>query len=340
MALSNTMVTHADWANLLTHGSATQNASPPFVPTVRVQYGGKSVNDMSRVQDPPHSPSKPLSAGGKQRQSSPHDSGPRDSTNHRKSSASHVDDVTQPQESRRGRSQASASGSRDIRFSPSTPKRSATQTQAHGNDRGAAGGDREKTSRSRSIHAEHHSPLLDSHATSAKSSGAEQMEQRARLQLQEKLRTRAAKREPHAQAASPTKAPSTSGLRRSSSRESTAHRATKPRKPKVYCGNNKLDPQLKINGGHLEIGDRGKCFQQGFGSALFQHVSDEAAFLAKYSGKYEHLVPQRLWYKNSPAPTHEGYQPATLSQCRLRGWGAGSAELARRLRAKRHSPSA
>ena len=340
MALSNTMVTHADWANLLTHGSATQNASPPFVPTVRVQYGGKSVNDMSRAQDPPHSPSKPLSAGGKQRQSSPHDSGPRDSTNHRKSSASHVDDVTQPQESRRGRSQASASGSRDIRFSPSTPKRSATQTQAHGNDGGAVGGDREKTSRSRSIHAEHHSPLLDSHATSAKSSGAEQMEQRARLQLQEKLRTRAAKREPHAQAASPTKAPSTSGLRRSSSRESTAHRATKPRKPKVYCGNNKLDPQLKINGGHLAIGDRGKCFQQGFGSALFQHVSDEAAFLAKYSGKYEHLVPQRLWYKNSPAPTHEGYQPATLSQCRLRGWGAGSAELARRLRAKRHSASA
>ncbi len=204
------MATHADWANLLTHGSATQNASPPFVPTVRVQYGGKSVNDMSRVQDPLRSPAKPLSAGGKQRQSSPHDSGPRDSTNHRKSSASHVDDVTQPQESRRGRSQASASGSRDIRFSPSTPKRSATQTQAHGNDGGAAGGDREKTSRSRSIHAEHHSPLLDSHATSANSSGAEQMEQRARLQLQEKLRTRAAKREPHAQAASPTKAPSTS----------------------------------------------------------------------------------------------------------------------------------
>ena len=263
------MVTHADWANLLTHGSATQNASPPFVPTVRVQYGGKSVNDMSRVQDPLHSPAKPLSAGGKQRQSSPHDSGPRDSTNHRKSSASHVDDVTQPQESRRGRSQASASGSRDIRFSPSTPKRSATQTQALGNDGGAAGGDREKTSRSRSIHAEHHSPLLDSHATSAKSSGAEQMEQRARLQLQEKLRTRAAKREPHAQAASPTKAPSTSGLRRSSSRESTAHRATKPRKPKVYCGNNKLDPQLKINGGHLEIGGQRQMFSARFRKRTF-----------------------------------------------------------------------
>ena len=144
MALSNTMVTHAGWANLLAHGSATQNASPPFVPTVRVQYGGKSVNDMSRAQDPPHSPSKPLSAGGKQRQSSPHDSGPRDNTNHRKSSANHVDDVTQPQESRRGRSQASASGSRDIRFSPSTPKRSATQTQAHGNDGGATGGEKKK----------------------------------------------------------------------------------------------------------------------------------------------------------------------------------------------------
>ena len=262
MALSNTMATHADWANLLTHGSATQNASPPFVPTVRVQYGGKIADDTSRAQDPLHSPAKPLSAGGKQRQSSPHDSGPRDSTNHRKSSASHVDDVTQPQESRRGRSQASASGSREIRFSPSTPKRSATQTQAHGNDGGAAGGDREKTSRSRSIHAEHHSPLLDSHATSATSSGAEQMEQRARLQLQEKLRTRAAKREPHAQAASPTKAPSTSGLRRSSSRESTAHRATKPRKPKVYCGNNMLDPQLKINGAIWKLGTEANVFSK------------------------------------------------------------------------------
>ena len=114
----------------------------------------------------------------------------------------------------------------------------------------------------------------------------------------------------------------------------------KPRKPKVYCGNNRYDPQLKVNGGKLEIGSRARCFQQGFGSALFQHVADEASFLQKFSAKYEPLVHQRLWYKNSPVP--EGYQAATLSQCRTRGWGAGSAELARRLRAKRHgrAPSA
>ena len=41
--------------------------------------------------------------------------------------------------------------------------------------------------------------------------------------------------------------------------------------------------------------------------------------------------------KDTPVP--EGYQAATLSQARLRGWGAGSAELARRLRAKRRGLS-
>ena len=172
------------------------------------------------------------------------------------------------------------------------------------------------------------------------SAGQPLQEAHAKVHATERRASFAAPLPPATRVSSPTKTPSTSGVRRSSSQEGTAHRATKPRKPKVYCGNNKLDPQLKINGGHLEIGDRGRCFQQGFGSALFQHVSDEAAFLHKFSGKYEHLVPQRLWYKNSQVPTHEGYQPATLSQCRLRGWGAGSAELARRLRAKRHSASA
>ena len=71
----------------------------------------------------------------------------------------------------------------------------------------------------------------------------------------------------------------------------------------------------------------------GFGAALYQHVPDEEEFIRKFSAKYAPLMEQKLFYKDGPVP--EGYQPATLSQCRLRGWGAGSAELARRMRKKR-----
>ena len=75
----------------------------------------------------------------------------------------------------------------------------------------------------------------------------------------------------------------------------------------------------------------------GFGAALYQHVANEEGFIHKFSARYAPLVEQKLWYKDTPVP--EGYQPATLSQARLRGWGAGSAELARRLRAKRRGLS-
>ncbi len=102
----------------------------------------------------------------------------------------------------------------------------------------------------------------------------------------------------------------------------------------MYCSNNKLDPSLRVNGGTLEVGTKSKSFRSGFGAALWQHIEDEEAFIKKFSVPYEPLVSQRLWYKDSAVPP--GYQPATLSQARQRGWGAGSATLARRLRAKRH----
>ena len=55
------------------------------------------------------------------------------------------------------------------------------------------------------------------------------------------------------------------------------------------------------------------------------HITDtRARFIRKFSAKYEPLVHQLLWYKDSAIP--QGYQPATLSQARLRGWGAGSHE--------------
>ncbi len=124
------------------------------------------------------------------------------------------------------------------------------------------------------------------------------------------------------------------------SKTTEARSASQPRKAKkkVCCGNNRLDPTLKANGGTLDVGSRSACFRSGFGAALYQHVQDEEAFVKKLSVPYEHLIPQKLWYKDSPPPA--GYQPATLSQARLRGWGAGSAALACKLREKRHGRSA
>ena len=86
------------------------------------------------------------------------------------------------------------------------------------------------------------------------------------------------------------------------------HAKAPPRKARVYCGQNRLDPSLCVNGGALELGTGSKCFRYGFGAALHQQINDSAP--------------------------PEGYQPATLSQVRQRGFGAGSATLACKLREK------
>ena len=85
-----------------------------------------------------------------------------------------------------------------------------------------------------------------------------------------------------------------------------------PRKGKVYCGQNKLDPSLRVNGATLEVGTRSRCFRAGFGGALHQHVDDEAEFVRKFTAPYAPLVVQKLWYKDGPPPEGGGYQPATL----------------------------
>ncbi len=121
---------------------------------------------------------------------------------------------------------------------------------------------------------------------------------------------------------------------------STQHGKAPPRKARVYCGQNKLDPSLRVNGGTLEVGTRSRCFRAGFGGALHQHIDDEAEFVRKFTAPYAPLIAQKLWYKDGPPPEGGGYQPATLSQARLRGWGAGSAALARKLQKKLHEGSA
>ena len=140
-------------------------------------------------------------------------------------------------------------------------------------------------------------------------------------------------REPQAASQRGTAAPVDSSAR------CARHVTHQPRKGKVYCGQNKLDPSLRVNGGTLEVGARSACFRAGFGGALHQHIDDEAEFVRKFTAEYSPLVVQKLWYKDGPPPEGGGYQPATLSQARQRGWGAGSAALARKLQKKRHGGS-
>ena len=121
---------------------------------------------------------------------------------------------------------------------------------------------------------------------------------------------------------------------------STQHGKAPPRKARVYCGQNKLDPSLRVNGGTLEVGTRSRCFRAGFGGALHQRIDDEAEFVRKFTAPYAPLIAQKLWYKDGPPPEGGVYQPATLSQARQRGWGAGSAALARKLQKELHGGSA
>ena len=111
-------------------------------------------------------------------------------------------------------------------------------------------------------------------------------------------------REPQAAPQRATAAPVDSSAR------SARHVTHQPRKGKVYCGQNKLDPSLRVNGGTLEVGTRSRCFRAGFGGALHQHIDDEAAFVRKFTAPYAPLIAQKFWYKDGPPP--ESHQPATL----------------------------
>ena len=51
-----------------------------------------------------------------------------------------------------------------------------------------------------------------------------------------------------------------------------------------------------------------------------------------HSGAYEKLIDPKLWYKNDEPPP--GMQRATLPMCFQRGFGAGTAALARKLKKK------
>ena len=134
-------------------------------------------------------------------------------------------------------------------------------------------------------------PTSDSCATSQRSlGGGEASTSTAAASQQSKPRQRA--REPRAtpQHGAPAHV---DAIERGSS---TRRDKSSPRKARVYCGQNKLDPSLRVNGGTLEVGTRSACFRAGFGGALHQHIDDEAEFVRKFTAPYAPLIAQKLWH--------------------------------------------
>ena len=238
----------------------------------------------------------------------------------------------------------SPSQSHGVLYSPSSPRMHAPLAAAHKALRAPhASSNTHKHSRSAS-HTEEHSGAQQSPEENARDELQRKLTNSARAQVGRtsssgssessaatKRLTPGRPREPAAPQRA-TAAPVDSSAR------SARHVTHQPRKGKVYCGQNKLDPSLRVNGGTLEVGTRSACFRAGFGGALHQHIDDEAEFVRKFTAPYAPLIAQKLWYKDGPPP--EAYQPATLSQARQRGWGAGSAALARKLQKKLHGGSA
>ena len=90
--------------------------------------------------------------------------------------------------------------------------------------------------------------------------------------------------------------------------------------------------------GSERVGRPSECIQRGFGAALHQPVEDVDAFVRMHSGAYEKLIDPKLWYKNSEPP--DGMQRASLPMCFQKGFGAGTAALARKLRQRLHGREA
>ena len=163
----------------------------------------------------------------------------------------------------------------------------------------------------RGDHAEEQHERLDSHRdhdTVAQDHG-----ERTRIMRTLHAPQRAGDLERRSREKSPTKHPP----RRAKSSSSPA------RTGKLWCGNNKLDRKLRINGGDLEIGSPHACFTRGIGGAIHQDIppEEEEAFLEKWTQPYDKLVTQPIWYRNSEPP--HGMIKCTLPQALARGWAVG-----------------
>jgi hypothetical protein len=117
--------------------------------------------------------------------------------------------------------------------------------------------------------------------------------------------------------------------RQARSRSSTSRKA-------VWCGNNKLDKKLRVNGGHLEVGSPHACFMRGVGGGIHQEIppGEEDAFLEKWLQPYEKMVDQPIYYKDG-GPVPHGMFRCTLPQAMQRGFAVGSKKRAQSILKKR-----
>lgn len=102
-------------------------------------------------------------------------------------------------------------------------------------------------------------------------------------------------------------------------------------KVRILCVNNKHDPRLRDER-RYKLGTSAQCISKGFGAALHQHIDDEREFVKRFDAPYEKIIDldSILWYKNSDPPA--GRHRATLPMAFQKGWGAGSAALAKKIK--------
>ena len=92
----------------------------------------------------------------------------------------------------------------------------------------------------------------------------------------------------------------------------------------IYCGSNRLNPQLVGNGGLKTIGNRNQCLRKGIGQGLHMPLDPS------YNNPYQPIDPRRFYCGNN-AVLPAGYSAnGTLQQCFNTGIGVGRHQLAQR----------
>jgi hypothetical protein len=90
----------------------------------------------------------------------------------------------------------------------------------------------------------------------------------------------------------------------------------------IYCGSNRLNPQLIGNGGTKNIGTRYQCLRKGIGKGLNMPVDQS------YNDPYQPIDP-REFYCGDDAVLPAGYDAnGTIQQCLSKGIGIGRHQLA------------
>lgn len=93
----------------------------------------------------------------------------------------------------------------------------------------------------------------------------------------------------------------------------------------IYCGSNRLNPQLIANGGTKNIGTRHQCLRKGIGQGL------NMPFDQSYNDPYQPIDP-RQFYCGDSVVLPVGYDAnGTINQCLSKGIGIGRHRLAQRV---------